>query len=373
MRIRQARIAVLATVSMIASAYPTQAQSNQETHIWLEPVGSVPPIPQWTSCIEELKNKPYDETQSQECLDSILSHPGIQGGSIKLERHKKESWLTFQIQSPPLILTDVDLGIDASDLAKVHELLAINGHALRPGGAYDWHGESSTWLVLDLLFRSQGRRTGVSRTLHLDYNKKRAQVVYKIWEGPPGDPERLVPPYATPCPILNGNFSWVDADDFTPLDYVRRQMKIKWLDCFSEKDLEEDRDTLKRMAFLKDSKISVTGSGESRNFTFYYRSNPIPIMKVSVHGYGLLAGLPEVGQSTMLIHPGDTYSRTLAQQQEDSLKKQYKRDNWQIKAFTDVQVDATGKATLDFSVLAYADHVVYVNDEAYDVPVHDKE
>jgi hypothetical protein len=304
-------------------------------------------------------------------LSSILSHPEIEKGNITFKRCKKTDLLTFNMESTTLIVSDVDLDVAASDLAKVHQLLAINGDALRPGEGYDYHREASSLVVLDLLARSQGRREGVSRTIHLDYRRKTAQVAFKIWEGPPAEPEPLVPPYAARCPIMNANFRWVDADDFTPVDFIRRQMKIKWLGCFSEGDLDEDRTTLKRMAFLKDAKISVSGSGDSRDFTFYYRSNPISISKVTVHGYGLLAGLSERNIASMPIHVGDQYSRALARQLENSLKRSYLKDGWQLQAFTDVEVDLKGKATLDFSLLAYPDNLVYIGEKRLDVTNHD--
>ncbi|MBS1841159.1 MAG: hypothetical protein JST77_09950 [Acidobacteria bacterium] len=187
------------------------------------------------------------------------------------------------------------------------------------------------------------------------------------------EPEPLVPPYAEPCPIMNGNFSWMDANDFTPVEFIQRQMKIKWLGCFSESDLQHDRAMLADMSFLRESKISISGSGANRNFAFYFRSNPIPISTVSARGYGLLNGLSETDASSLMIHSGDIYSRSSARAQEDLLNKAYVRDDRQVKTFTDVEVDADGKATLVFSILAYPDDLVYVNDQLFDVTVHREE
>jgi hypothetical protein len=261
----------------------------------------------------------------------------------------------------------MDFGLAAGDLAKINELLAANGNALRPGEPYERQREGSSWLVLDMLLRSQGRRAGVTRTLHLDYDKKTAQVAYKIWEGPPGEPERLVPPYAEPCPIMNTNFNGFDWDDLTPVQYLQQQMKTKWLGCFSEDDLREDEELLKKIPFLKESKISVSGSGSSRNFAFHFRSNPIPIVKVTVHGYGLLAGLSEADIPTLAIHVGDTFSTSRLNEQAASLKKAYEQADRQLKLFTDVGITPQGEATLDFSLVAYPDDIVYIGGKAYDV------
>jgi hypothetical protein len=261
----------------------------------------------------------------------------------------------------------MEWGVAAGDLAKLHELLAANGNALLLGEPYESRREGSTWNVLDMLLRSQGRRAGVTRTLQLDYDKKTAKVAYTIWEGPLGEPDRLVPPYAEPCPILNANFNGWDWDDLTPVRYVRQQMKTKWLGCFSENDLREDEEMLKKIPFLKESKISVGGSGSSRDFAFHFRSNPIPIVKVTVHGYGLLAGLSEADIPTLRIHVGDTYSTSRLVEQGASLKKAYEQADSQLKVFTDVGITPQGEATLDFSLLAYPDDTVSVGGKAYDV------
>jgi hypothetical protein len=361
-------ISVLAVVGLLLStlAFRSYAQST-DLRTWLDEQGSVPPVHQWFGCLRQLERKPRDKRKAQECLDSLLSHPEIEKGRISFKRYKHEDLLTFHLQSPKLIVSDVELGVAAGDLAKLHELLVVNGNALRQGEPYERLREGSSWVVLDMLLRSQGRRAGVTRTLHMDYDKKTAQVAYKIWEGPPGEPERLVPPYAEPCPILNANFNGFDWDDFTPVGYVRQQMKTKWLGCFSEADLRDDEDRLKRMTFLKESKISVSGSGDSRDFGFHFRSSPIPVAKVVVNGYGLLGGLSEADIPALAIHAGDIYSQSRVGDQEKSLEGSYQRPDWQLKVFTDVQITPDGEAVLIFSLLAYPDDTVYVNDKAYNV------
>src|SRR2546423_1396238 len=116
-------------------------------------------------------------------------------------------------------------------------------------------------------------------------------------------------------------------------------MKTKWLGGFSEADLREDEVRLQEMPFLKESKITVSGSGNSRNFGLHFRTNPIPIAKVNVHGYGLLDSLSEAGIPSLAIHTGNTYSHSRVSQQEKSLKESFQRTDCQLKVFTDVQID----------------------------------
>jgi hypothetical protein len=372
MRTRHILGALLMALLFAAIPHCASAQSTRELHAWLEQSGSVPPVPQWFGCFRELKDKLYNKAESRKCLDSILSHAEIEKGKIAFKRRKNEDLLTFRVESPSLIVTDVDLGVSAGELAKIHELLAANSNALRPGEAYEPYREGSSWLILDLLFRSQGRRAGVSRTVHLDYNKKTAQVAFKIWEGPIGTPEPLVPPYAEPCKITNGYFSWMDADDLSPVDFVERQMKTKWCGCFSEGDVRDDSAALRGMKFLKEANISVDGSGDSRSINMHLRGNAIPIAEVRVRGYGLLQGVAEGETPPLTVHPGDTYSHSATRNLQELLEKSFSKSGRRVKVFADVEMTVSGEAKLEFSVLAYPDDIVYINGTPFDVTLHDE-
>ena len=369
MRIRHIPAAIAVGIVLGPLTHCASAQSTGGLQTYLDASGSVPPVHQWLVCIKELDHRPYNQSKAQECLDSILAHAEIEEGKIVFDEQRE--LLTFYLKSPDLILRDMDPDVSAGELATFHALLSEN--ALQMGQPYSPARESGLWLALDLLFRSQGRRTGISRTLHLNYDKKTATVAYKIWEGPPSEPQKLPPPYTPGCAITDLNFNWMDVDDYTPMDFVQRQMKIRPWVCFSEADLREDRARLKGMAFLREANISVSGSDNVRSFSYSLHSNPITIAKVAVHGYGLLSDLSEKDIPPLLVHPGDTYSRSSVGQQEYLLKKANEKDGRQIKVFTDVQIDSTGKAVLDFGVLAYPDDVVYVNDKPYDVTLHLKD
>jgi len=353
----------------IFGAFPSCCfpQSESALRTSVEDHGSVPPVNPWFSCIHELEHKPYDKMKAQRCLNAVLSHPEIEKGTLS----RSKNLVTFSLESPALVVTDLHLDVPPGELARFHELFsaneAVNGDALHVGEPYTRRRETQVWFGLDLFLRSEGRRTGVSRTLRFDYSKKTAQVDYRVWDAPRHEPEPLGPPFGEPCKVLNANFNGFDWDDLTPVRYIRQQMKTKWLGCFSENDLREDEELLKKIPFLKESKISVSGSGSSRDFGFHFRSNPIPIVKVTVHGYGLLAGLSEVDVPPLAIHAGDTYSTSQTSRQAESLKNAYEKADRHLKVFVDVGVTPKGEATLDFSLLAYPDDIVYVGDKAYDV------
>jgi len=366
------RIYLLLTLGLVLCLSPTCCfpQSESELRTWAEYSGSVPPVYPWFICIKELEHKPYDKAKVQLCLDTILSHPEIEKGTFSV--NKDHSLLTFSLASPTLVVTDLDLDVPPAELARFHELYsaneAVNGEALHVGEPYTRRRESQVWFGMDLFLRAEGRRAGVSRTLRLDYSKKTAQVAYRVWDAPRRAPEPLGPPFGTRCPILNANFPCFDVgDDLTPVQYIRRQMKTKWMGCFSESDVRDDEQLLKKMPFLVESKISVSGSGDSRNICLHFRSNPIPIAKVMVHGYGLLAGLADPDIPPLAIHAGDKYSSSRTNQQAESLKHAFEKPEQQLKVFVDVGITPEGEATLDFSLLAYPDDFVYVDGKSYDV------
>ena len=361
MRYRCVRYSLTTACLLGISLCPTGAHSKRELGVWVESHGSVPPIPDWFSCVGELHKEPYDKAKAQACLQSILSHPEILKGKASFHRYKERDALTFHLESPPLTVTDVDLDVGPADLAKVHELLAINGGALHPGAIYTYDGEASSTLVLDLLLRSSGKRAGISRTVRLDYKQKTAQVAFKIWDGPPGNPEPLVPPYAEPCKIMNGYFNWTDADDLSPVSFVQGQMKTKWTGCFSEADVKDDLAALKEMKFLAESNISLEGSGNMRSISVHLRSNPIAIGDIRVKGYGLVDGLVDSDTPPLSIHVGETYRRSVSRQAAKELKKAFMKDDRTVRVFTDVEISSEGKAKLEFGILAYPNGLVYVN------------
>jgi hypothetical protein len=362
LRMKARCVSILTVVGILLTTHVPRCFSQSGTGLQtsVEDVGSVPPVPQWFSCVKALEYNPYDRGKAEACLQSILSHHEIERGQIDFKRYPHTDLLTFRVESPTLLVQDVDWGVSASDLAAFQELLAKNAGFLRSGEPYETLRDHESWFVLDLLLRSQGRRSGISRTLHLDYSARTARVAYKIWEGPHTEPEVLPPPFTPACSITNGNFNYIDVDERTPLEFIEGQLKIKPMGCFSETALREDRATLASMAFLRESNISVDDSERFKSFAFHFRSNPIPIGKVTVRGYGLLSDLTE-RDAPLTVHPGETYSRSRVGQQELSLKKLLTKDGWQMKFFTDVQIDATGVATLEFDILAYPDDAVYIN------------
>jgi len=348
------------------------AQSKPELGVSVVKRGSVPPIPDWFDCARKLNEKPYDKIQAQACLQLILSHPGIEKGKVSFHRYKFRDVLYFRVKSPSLALTDVDFDVAHADTTPLQDLLAINREALHSGAIYTETGDRLTIAILDMLLRSQGERFEISRTVQLDYKQKVAEVAYKAWDGPSGNPVPLLPPYAEPCKILNSNFNWTDADDLSPVSYVERQMKTKWCGCFSERDMQDDLAMLKGMKFLTEANVSVEGSGKMRSVSVRLRSRPIPVASISVKGYGLLEGRVEGEIPPLPVREGDSYSRSASSAAARLLKKAFMQEGRQVRVFTDVEITAAGKANLEFGVLAYPDDLVYIDGAKFDGSLPDQ-
>lgn len=371
MQIKPSRCALLTAALAGVSFCAIHSQSNHGVDISSDDHGSVPPVSQWFKCFRELRDKPYDKTKSQMCLASLLSHSQINKGRIIFKRYKNRDLLTFRLESPSLKVSDVEYDVEAGELAQLHNLIETHGNTLVVGEPYDENRAGSSLLVLDVLNRSRGRRAGISTTTYLDYRRKTARVVFKMWDGPPGEPERLTPPYAEPCKIMNANFNSLDVDDFSPVEFVEQQMKTKWLGCFSESDVQDDLVELRNMKFLKEANISIDGSGETRTVTVHLRGNPIAISEVKVRGYGLLEGLADSGVPPLTIHAGEIYSRSATNNQLQSLENSFSKGERRVTSFSDVRITSGGKAELDFSVFACPDDVVYIDGMKFDNSLHD--
>src|SRR2546429_193842 len=118
------RTGILLAIGLFLCAASTcclpQAESGLRT--WIEDHGSVPPVNPWFNCVHELEHKPYDKLKTQQCLDSILSHPEIEKGNFS----RRKKLLTFSLESPTLLVTDLDLDVPPGELAKFHELFYAN-------------------------------------------------------------------------------------------------------------------------------------------------------------------------------------------------------------------------------------------------------
>jgi hypothetical protein len=108
----------MATYFLTILAGPVRAQSDHELGAYVESHGSVPPIPDWFSCVSELDKKTYDKVKTRSCLQSILSHPEVVRGKFSLHHYKEGDELTFRVEWPSLTVTDVDLGVGPSDRTK---------------------------------------------------------------------------------------------------------------------------------------------------------------------------------------------------------------------------------------------------------------
>ena len=168
------------------------------------------------------------------------------------------------------------------------------------------------------------------------------------------------------------NFNSLDVDDFSPAEFVERQMKTKWLGCFSESDVQDDMAELRNMKFLKEANISLDGSGERRSVTMHLRGNPIPISEIKVRGYGLLAGLSESDVPPLIIHAGDTYSRSVTGNQLQLLENSFSTDGRRVTSYSDIQITTAGEAELNYSILAYPDDVVYIDGMRFDNSLPDE-
>lgn len=170
---------------------------------------------------------------------------------------------------------------------------------------------------------------------------------------------------------MTANFNWLDVDDLAPESFLERTIRTKWLGCYSDADIQLDTEQLNRMKFLKEARISVEGSGDSRSITMHIRGNPISIAEVKVRGYGLLDGLRESDLPPLTIHPGDIYSRSKTSALGQLLARSFPMRERQVMVYSDVEINEQGKAELNFSVLGYPDDVVYLDGERFDDPPPD--
>jgi len=88
-----------------SQTYPGVTQINYDFR------GSVPPVSEWYSCINDLRRKPFDQKQADKCLQSILSRPHLTKGRVIAQPEKTYTQVSFVLESPSLTLSKVDFGL----------------------------------------------------------------------------------------------------------------------------------------------------------------------------------------------------------------------------------------------------------------------
>jgi hypothetical protein len=233
--------------------------------------------------------------------------------------------------------------------------------ALKIGDAYDYDKDSHTLMLYKLFLRSKGIRGIVSRDLDLDYNHGKAELRYRLLQGPPTFPQELLAPYGKSCSVMVRNFSEIDIDDSTPLPLIEKNLRVGEKACFSIDDLTRREQALRSTGLFTSLSLSVTEDGGWRDLALAARSKVIIVKQIHYKFYGLLPQSLTEHLPAVPFWTSKPYSRSDALTTRDTLLKTFSNESTRVQVYEEDEINDHVELTVTFNILGALSDKVTIN------------
>jgi len=327
--------------------------------------GSVPPFPGLYGCLHVYNSRVFKKDEADRCMKSLLATGYFEDGDISSSISGQRQFVKVRIKAPQLSLAELDFGSPPNESAALESWLELNLSALRTGSVYEPAAEGATTAGIEWFFVDHGYRVGVSRKLDLDYQNRRARLVYRIWHGPPIRNEPLPPPYDKPCEVYVGGLNRIGFDDSSPMPLIDRLTQLRPMGCFSEAQTAHDEAALRTSGLFRDINYEVTGSGKFRTVTMQGRGKPLSVERIEVEGFGLLAS-QELQVGELPLRKNEPYSRVMARKAEQRLAEIFAAPDREVRVWQDVASLSSGSVLVKFYVLVYEKDELVINGKKVD-------
>lgn len=340
---------ILALTGVSSSPYPWWSDT---VTVDIRTVGSVPPVTRWYACAAALEDKPFNQPEVDKCLKSILANaPFLSGGAEREEGAEGSTIVVFNLTAPALPIRNLDWGAPSELRESLEAFLRTDPDTLQLADTYDYQRDSHTLTLYNLFLRAHGLRGIVSRDLTLDYQQRKANLRYKLWQGPQTFPEQPMPPYGKACDVMVRNLSETDVDDSTPLPLIESVLHFREKACFSSAQLEQAEDELRATGLFSSLSVSITGTGQWRDLVLKARAKSTVVGEVQYKFYGLLTRQSADGMSRVPLSASKAYSRSDALASQSILRKALMRENLKIQIYEQDETDRRGELVVIFHVL----------------------
>lgn len=334
------------------------ALGSDEVTVDIRPVGSVPPVARWYACATALRGKPFDQVMAENCLSSIVANAPFLTGNI--EREGPTS-IVFNLMAPALVLDKVEFEIPTELRKPLTDFVGNDSGAVRTDEAYDYDKDSHTLMLFDLFLRSKGIRGIVSRDLDLNYDHGKAELRYRLLQGPPTFPQEPLAPYGKTCNVMVRNFSEINIDDWTPLPLVEKYLRVGEKACFSINDLNRAEQALRSTGLFKSLVVSVTEDGGWRDLALTARTNGTMVKQIHYKFYGLLPQSSAEHLPALPFWRSKPYSRSDALVTRDVLFKAFANEKMQVRVYEEDVKSDDGGLSVTFHVLGAANDRITIN------------
>src|SRR5437762_2018352 len=128
----------------VISTYFFNGPGQGDVDAKVETSGSTPPIVSLFNCPLSLRGKPYSATAAQDCLNELLATGYFEMGHFRTEKNLNSVTLIFELKSPLLTVSHLNLELGARDKSNLEVTLDNTPGALREGAAYTQEAELET-------------------------------------------------------------------------------------------------------------------------------------------------------------------------------------------------------------------------------------
>jgi hypothetical protein len=347
MKIRKLILAVFTflPIALYSQALPGRVQIDYNLK------GSVPPVSEWYDCINSLRGKPFDRTEADKCLQSILSRPHLTSGRVIAKPEHNYTQVSFILESPPLALAKVDFGLSRGFDLDFAEFINRDEDVLHTGDIYDSFREAHTAIKLDQFLKAKGVVTIVSKDVVLDYDHKTASLLYKISEGPSTIEEEPLLPNGKKCELYVKDFSEIDIDDYTPLPLVNSILAIRRTPCFSSEAVRRANQELENTGLFSLIRIKTTASGEWRNVSLSAQTKPTIVKHIVYKWYGAISDAQTAELPPLPLAESQVYRRSHALGTRDVILGFFSKSGLNAKVYEEDTLEPDHELTVVFHVL----------------------
>ena len=342
----------LKSVLLILMAVPAIGFAHKlpcKAQIDIELKGSAPPVMEWYSCAKDLDGKPFNRQETDRCLQSILSHSQFAAGKVVVEPGHRHTQVSFILESPPLKLTKLDFGLSTGRTLDFEGFIRHDGNVLRLGQPYDPSKEIQTLISLEEFLKSNGVAAIISRDVALDYDKKTATVVFKVWAGP--DFEAREPLPGTKCDAYVANINEIDMDDNTPAPLVDAILGTSLAACFSSDAIRKAEQELNGTELFLSVRIDIQRASQFRNITLHVRAKPTVIGQISYKPYGVLSEVQTTEVPAIPLAENQAYSASAAGVSRAKLLDSFKKQGLNVKVLEEDRLEPNRRLSVVFHII----------------------
>jgi len=329
-------------------------------------IGSVPPDDnRFFPCTKELSGKPYSDTATRACLESLQKLSFVQRVKVhksRLEDGTGRILVLFEVSAKPLPIREMTFDCSQGEKSELEAWLKISPGTLRLGAPFSRDKEAVTYQAIKSFYLSRGRLVGIVPTIDLRFREGTASVSFRVVYGPEVRPEPQLPPHGPSCSDHIAGENWTSTDKYVPFALVFSTVTLSApVACYSEEAARRDQAALDKLGILESSRVEYGGEPGSRVISYGLKGKPITLADVSIQTFGSADSCLEAARQNLKLKAGETYLRQDADQSAKNVEKACSQPGMWTEVTETDRLTAEKRLQVVFNVLTFPLQTVLVD------------